>query len=152
MVNADHILHYTPDAEGYGTYRLECVQGIDYPHVSWEEDYEHRNPCRCIAVDHNDCEDCRNDDHGACGFYGAFIFELGYSCQCIARPDICWAVDWLGNVGDEWIAGGDWKEDGPWYVHADPEEGLLPVDMDAERQKLLDRLAAGLYLPPGVAL
>lgn len=141
-MKTDHLLHFTPGAEGYGVWRLECIQDTGYHHSSWEEDLEHRSPCRCLAVDDNDCTDCRDDDHGACGFYGGYIYDLGFMCQCVERPGTCWAVEWLNEVGQEWIADGDWTEDGPWFVHADPEDGLQPVDMAAERQKYIDRIAA----------
>lgn len=151
-MKADHVLHYTPGGEGYGSWRLECIQDVGYHHSSWMEDFQPPGtPCRCLR-DGNDCEDCREDDHGACGYYGMYIFDIGFSCMCIEDPSTCWAQDWFDNTGADWIADGDWKEDGPWYCHADPETGLEYVDHAAEIQGLMDRIAAGLDLPPGVTL
>jgi hypothetical protein len=119
----DHQLHFKPGAEGFGTWRLECLPNCDRPLMM---ERPAGVPCRCVE-EGNDCENCTGEDpdHGACGFYGAVIEDVGPECQCDPQPDCCWVKEHFGEVGSECIEGEDWPENGPWPVEVDYDGGLI---------------------------
>ena len=114
-MSVNHVLHYKPGAEGYGAWRLECIEAEGTHHGSFiERSWPDENTCRCTE-EANDCEYCTNGDHGGCGFYGTLIYDIGYECRT-EPSDECWTGGWLNEIVGECIHGDDWPENGPWSV------------------------------------
>jgi len=53
---------------------------VGWCQVFEEGDWPDTNTCRCTQ-EANDCSDCRDGDHGGCGFYGMWIEEVGAECR-----------------------------------------------------------------------
>lgn len=109
---ADHLLHYRPGSEGYGTWRLECLDGV-CPQESWiDKAWPDRSTCRCTQ-EGNDCQACHDGDHGACGWYGRYFEEAGWECRCehLSGPGGCWTITWMEECGADCMFGDDWPED-----------------------------------------
>jgi hypothetical protein len=121
-----HLLHFTPGEEGFGTWRLECVHPIT-PH--WNDNYVEPDvtpdPCHCLAAG-NDCEDCRDGDHAACGYDSVYVDEMGPSCQLTKiEGGPCWVRPWWDETGAEAMTD-EWPEDVmPLPVICTYDEGLI---------------------------